>query len=101
MADARLQGSRAGHPPGASTCGGCYKSRYQECKGGHVTSPFARQHPDDAHPRPVTAPPRQRRVPVVLVVDDTSDTLELYSLYLTGKGFKVPTARDGRSGIDA
>jgi len=38
---------------------------------------------------------------VVLVVDDTSDTLELYSLYLTGKGFKVPTARDGRSGIDA
>jgi hypothetical protein len=27
---------------------------------------------------------------VVLVVDDTSDTLELYSLYLTGKGFKVP-----------
>lgn len=38
---------------------------------------------------------------MVLVVDDTSDTRDMYSLYLTGKGFKVPTARDGLGGIDA
>jgi two-component system cell cycle response regulator DivK len=43
----------------------------------------------------------RRRAGVILVVDDTSDTLEIYSLYLTGRGFKVPTARDGLSGLDA
>ena len=44
---------------------------------------------------------RRRRAGVILVVDDTSDTRELYSLYLTSRGFKVPTASDGLSGIDA
>ena len=38
---------------------------------------------------------------MILVVDDTSDTRDIYSLYLTGRGFKVPTARDGLSGLDA
>ena len=38
---------------------------------------------------------------MILVVDDTSDTRDIYSLYLTSRGFKVPTARDGLSGIDA
>lgn len=37
---------------------------------------------------------------MILVVDDTSDTRELYSLYLSSRGFKVPTARDGLSGFD-
>jgi two-component system cell cycle response regulator DivK len=49
----------------------------------------------------VTAPGRPPGALVILIVDDTSDTRELYSLYLTGKGFKVPTARDGFTGIDA
>jgi len=44
---------------------------------------------------------RQRRAGVILVVDDTSDTRELYCLYLTSRGFKVPTASDGFSAIDA
>jgi CheY-like chemotaxis protein len=38
---------------------------------------------------------------VILVVDDISDTREMYSLYLSGRGFKVPTASDGLSGLDA
>ena len=38
---------------------------------------------------------------MILVVDDTADTREIYSLYLTSRGFTVPTARDGLSGIDA
>jgi two-component system, cell cycle response regulator DivK len=38
---------------------------------------------------------------VILVVDDTSDTREMYSLYLTSRGFKVPTAHDGLAGIEA
>src|SRR5262245_16557247 len=37
---------------------------------------------------------------MILVVDDTADTREIYSLYLTSRGFKVPTARDGLSGIE-
>jgi CheY-like chemotaxis protein len=41
------------------------------------------------------------RAGVILVVDDTSDTRDMYSLYLSGRGFKVPTARDGLSGIEA
>jgi len=38
---------------------------------------------------------------MILIVDDTADTREIYSLYLTSRGFTVPTARDGLSGIDA
>jgi CheY-like chemotaxis protein len=38
---------------------------------------------------------------MILVIDDTSDTRDIYSLYLSDRGFKVPTARDGLSGIDA
>jgi CheY-like chemotaxis protein len=49
----------------------------------------------------VTRSRRRHRAGVVLVVDDTSDTRDMYSLYLTGRGFKVPTARDGLSGIEA
>jgi two-component system, cell cycle response regulator DivK len=44
---------------------------------------------------------RRRGAGVILLVDDTADTREIYSLYLTGRGFKVPTARDGLSGLDA
>jgi CheY-like chemotaxis protein len=55
-----------------------------------LTSKPARRRPDDANQRPV-----------ILVVDDTSDTRDIYSLYLSSRGFKVPTARDGLSGLDA
>jgi two-component system, cell cycle response regulator DivK len=68
-----------------------------------LTQP-ARQLPEGNSRRPVDRAwgSRVRRgAGVILVVDDTSDTREIYSLYLTGRGFKVPTARDGLSGIDA
>jgi len=38
---------------------------------------------------------------VVLIVDDTADTRELYSLYFRSRGFKVVTAHDGLTGVDA
>ena len=38
---------------------------------------------------------------VVLIVDDTADTRELYSLYFRSRGFKVLTAHDGLAGVDA
>ena len=59
--------------------------------------------PDDETPRPgdVTSGSRRRDARVILVVDDTSDTREIYSLYLSNKGFRVPTASDGLSGLDA
>jgi len=60
--------------------------------------------PDDENSGQVDAAssPRGRgRARVILVVDDTSDTRDIYSLYLSSKGFKVPTARDGASGLEA
>jgi len=61
-----------------------------------------RGDPKNVRPIDSAAAPRRRRRPgVILVVDDTSDTRELYSLYFTSRGFKVPTAPDGLSGIDA
>lgn len=68
-----------------------------------LTQP-ARRPPDGKNPRAVDAASgsrARRRAGVVLVVDDTSDTRELYSLYLSSRGFKVPTARDGLDGLDA
>jgi CheY-like chemotaxis protein len=69
-----------------------------------VTFKPARRLPDRKNPRPVDAAwgSRLRRgAGVILIVDDTSDTREIYSLYLTSRGFKVPTAQDGLSGLDA
>ena len=59
--------------------------------------------PDDKNPGQVDAVPSsgRRGARVILVVDDTSDTRDIYSLYLSSKGFKVPTARDGVSGLEA
>ena len=37
---------------------------------------------------------------LVLIVDDTADTREMYSQYLTSSGFTVLTARDGAFGVD-
>ena len=42
-----------------------------------------------------------RRGPTVLIVDDTVDTRQLYSLYFSSRGYKVLTAHDGVTGIDA
>ena len=59
--------------------------------------------PDDENPGQVDAVSTsgRRDARVILVVDDTSDTRDIYSLYLSSKGFKVPTARDGISGLEA
>jgi two-component system, cell cycle response regulator DivK len=43
----------------------------------------------------------RRDASIILLVDDTSDTRQIYSLYLSSRGFKVPTASDGLSGLDA
>jgi CheY-like chemotaxis protein len=40
-------------------------------------------------------------VPVILVVDDSVDTRELYSEYLTDCGFRVVTAVDGEEALRA
>ena len=37
---------------------------------------------------------------LILIADDTPDTRELYSLYLTHRGFDVLTAQDGHTAID-
>jgi len=69
-----------------------------------LTSKRARRLPDGKSPRPadVAEGSRLRRgAGVILIVDDTADTCEIYSLYLSGRGFKVPTARDGLVGLDA
>ena len=68
-----------------------------------MTQP-ARRLPDGKNLRPVDSAPGSRLgrdARVILVVDDTSDTREMYSLYLSSRGFKVPTARDGLSGLEA
>lgn len=36
----------------------------------------------------------------ILIVDDTPDGREIYSLYLQSKGFAVLTARDGSEGVE-
>ena len=44
--------------------------------------------------------PSERGAGLVLIVDDNSDTRDLYSLYFRSKGYTVRTALDGRQGID-
>ena len=38
--------------------------------------------------------------PLVLIVDDTPDGRDIYSLYLEHRGFTVMTARDGSEGVE-
>ena len=38
--------------------------------------------------------------PLVLIVDDTADGRDIYSLYLEHRGFTVLTARDGTEGVE-
>ncbi len=40
------------------------------------------------------------RVPLILIVDDFEDALEIYSLSLTHKGYRVMTATSGAEAID-
>jgi two-component system, cell cycle response regulator DivK len=40
-----------------------------------------------------------RRQPLVLIADDTADVRDLYSMYLTSRGFRVLTAQDGAVAI--
>jgi len=47
------------------------------------------------------AAPRARRLGVLLIVDDTADTRDMYSLYFRSIGFTVMTAEDGEAGIEA
>src|SRR5215470_9336925 len=44
----------------------------------------------------VAAPART----IILIVDDTPDGRDIYSLYLQHQGFAVLTARDGNEGVD-
>lgn len=37
---------------------------------------------------------------VILIADDTADTRDLYCLYLTSRGFKVITAKDGEAAVE-
>lgn len=39
------------------------------------------------------------RPPLVLVVDDTSDTRDMYAEYLDHRGFRAQTASDGREAV--
>jgi CheY-like chemotaxis protein len=36
---------------------------------------------------------------LVLIVDDTSDTRDLYALHFESRGFRVVTAQDGEAGV--
>ena len=47
---------------------------------------------------PVAAP---IDAPVILLVDDYDDALEIYATYLTFHGYRVQTARNGREAVDA
>ena len=62
----------------------------------------AREHwePERASPARREGP-RSRGAGVVLIVDDTADTRELYALYFGSRGYVVRTAHDGLSGIEA
>jgi len=45
-------------------------------------------------------PTAARGAGLVLVVDDTSDTRDLYALYFQSRGFSVITAEDGEAGVE-
>ena len=62
------------------------------------------RRPDDARSTPMSPShphTRARRLGVVLIVDDTADTRDLYSLYFRSLGFTVITAPDGVAALDA
>ncbi len=44
-------------------------------------------------------PPQQRRVPLILIVDDYADTRDLYAEYLATTGFRTCAAEDGQDAI--
>jgi len=69
----------------------------------HDTRPRGRMVRPPARPRRAAKSherPRARAHGLVLIVDDTADTREMYSQYLTSRGFTVLTARDGAFGVD-
>ena len=69
----------------------------------HDTRPRGRMVRPSARPRRAAKSherPRARAHGLVLIVDDTADTREMYSQYLTSRGFTVLTARDGAFGVD-
>src|ERR1043166_3205840 len=55
---------------------------------------------NDMEPGASPAPQPARDRAVILIVDDTADGREIYSLYLKHQGFTVLTARDGSEGIE-
>jgi len=69
-------------------------------------SPSARRREEESGPGQAPAPRlhrgprhRARRAPLVLVVDDSVDTRELYATYFRHRGFDAITAADGDEGI--
>jgi two-component system cell cycle response regulator DivK len=74
-----------------------------------VSAPAPRREDGEPGTRPTrraqAAGPRRWPTPargagLVLVVDDTSDTRELYALYFQSRGFSVITAADGEAGVE-
>jgi CheY-like chemotaxis protein len=55
---------------------------------------------DDESRHPAGARPRPKPRGVLLIADDTADTRSLYCLYLTSRGFKVLTAKDGETAVE-
>jgi two-component system, cell cycle response regulator DivK len=54
---------------------------------------------DSTRPAPSRVARARRRDPLVLIVDDSVHTRELYTEYLTYRGFGVVTAPEGETGI--
>jgi CheY-like chemotaxis protein len=54
----------------------------------------------DQEPREPAAAPGGRGAGLVLIADDTSDTRDIYSLYLQHRGYTVLTAPDGHVALE-
>jgi len=69
---------------------------------GQGLGPY-RDQPRSATPllEAVSMPRLLPKPPIILIVDDFDDALDIYEQYLTFKGYCVVTARSGREAIDA
>jgi CheY-like chemotaxis protein len=61
----------------------------------------ARSRGRGAGDAPPEGPSPRERAALVLVVDDTQDSRELYGLYLSYRGFRVELAADGQVAVNA
>ena len=56
------------------------------------------QRPSTVRPDPV-APPAAGEPPLILLVDDFEDALDIYGQYLTYRGYRVVVARNGKDAV--